>query len=221
MKLVILGATGTTGALAVKEALAAGHEVLAYVRNPARLAPSPGLTIVTGSVEDAAAMTAAFKGADAVLWCLGARWAPVMLFRRVDFQQRTLPRVIEAINDAGVKRFVLMSSLGVGDTASRQSPMLRLLLTGIVARNLFRDKQIAKRALDDCRARWTAVYPVVLKDGPAEPDWDLIPIDRVKKVPGNPTLTFATVARALVALTLEQGEAGGKLLLAPKGQWQG
>jgi hypothetical protein len=48
MKLAIFGATGGTGRLLVEEALAAGHEVVAFVRNPSKLtarldATSPGI----------------------------------------------------------------------------------------------------------------------------------------------------------------------------------
>lgn len=38
MKLVIFGATGKAGKLLVEQALAAGNEVVIYVRNPARQA---------------------------------------------------------------------------------------------------------------------------------------------------------------------------------------
>src|ERR1017187_3923267 len=42
MKLTILGATGATGTFLVGQALAAGHDVTAVVRDPARLAvPAP------------------------------------------------------------------------------------------------------------------------------------------------------------------------------------
>ena len=37
MSLVIFGATGNTGKLLVEQALAAGNQVVAYVRNPAKL----------------------------------------------------------------------------------------------------------------------------------------------------------------------------------------
>jgi uncharacterized protein YbjT (DUF2867 family) len=34
MKVIVFGATGKAGQLAVRQALAAGHDVTAYVRNP-------------------------------------------------------------------------------------------------------------------------------------------------------------------------------------------
>lgn len=38
MNIVVLGASGGTGRLIVEQALAAGHEVVAFVRTPAKLA---------------------------------------------------------------------------------------------------------------------------------------------------------------------------------------
>src|SRR5260370_7321085 len=52
MKLTILGATGATGTCLTSQALAAGHEVTAVVRDPARLAVSahPRLRTVIADV---------------------------------------------------------------------------------------------------------------------------------------------------------------------------
>lgn len=37
MKIAIFGGTGPTGQLVVREALAAGHDVVAFARNPGKL----------------------------------------------------------------------------------------------------------------------------------------------------------------------------------------
>ena len=68
------------------------------------------------------------------------------LLRPVTFQQRTLPTVIAAINEARVARFVLMSSFGIADTRSKTSFLPRVVY-GAVARNLFEDKALAETAL--------------------------------------------------------------------------
>jgi putative NADH-flavin reductase len=75
MKLTIFGATGATGTTLVSQALAAGHEVTAVVRDPARLAvaDSPRLRIVTADVMDPDAIGPAVTGADAVLSAVGPR----------------------------------------------------------------------------------------------------------------------------------------------------
>jgi putative NADH-flavin reductase len=141
MKLVILRATGTTGGHAMDEALVAGHEVVASVRDPSALRPRKGLTVIGGCVEEEIAMYAVFAASDAVISCLGLRATPGNLLRRVDFQQR--------INAAGLKRFVLMSSFGVGETRA-MSDLIPRVIFGSIAKRLFADKAIAERALPSC-----------------------------------------------------------------------
>ena len=75
MKLTILGATGATGTTLTGQALAAGHEVTAVVRDPARLAvpAHPRLRTVTADIMDPASIAPAIDGADAVLSAVGPR----------------------------------------------------------------------------------------------------------------------------------------------------
>ncbi|EKL8243662.1 NAD(P)H-binding protein [Pseudomonas aeruginosa] len=200
MKIVILGAMGTTGQYAVDYALAAGHEVIAYVRNPGAVKPRPGLTAIGGSVGDQAAMAEVFASADAVISCLGAQVAVETLLGGTDFLRRMLPRLIGAINAAGVPRFVLMSSFGIGETAKKAGFIYRYLFMAVIAKRLFDDKAIAEQLLANCKANWTAVYPVSLKDGLVDKDWDMLQFASVSKVPGLPVLSFATVAKVLVEL---------------------
>ena len=57
MKLTVFGATGGVGRELVSQALAAGHRVCAYVRNPAKLdLDHPELTVIAGELTDAAAV---------------------------------------------------------------------------------------------------------------------------------------------------------------------
>lgn len=74
MRLAIFGATGRTGSQLLGQALQAGHEVTAIVRNPGRL-PTPalaGLRVVAAGVMDAAAIAPGIWGSDAVISALSA-----------------------------------------------------------------------------------------------------------------------------------------------------
>src|SRR5260370_571369 len=66
MKLTILGASGATGTYLTSQALAAGHEVTAVVRDPARLAvpAHPRLRTVIADVMDPASIAPAIEAAD-------------------------------------------------------------------------------------------------------------------------------------------------------------
>ncbi len=67
----VFGATGPAGRLVVHRALEQEHKVTACARNPAKLDELPGLTVVAGELDDAAAIRTAVTGADAVISLLG------------------------------------------------------------------------------------------------------------------------------------------------------
>ena len=75
MELTIFGATGVTGASLTGQALAAGHEVTAVVRDPARLSVphSPRLRVLTADLMDPGAISPAVAGADAMFAAFGPR----------------------------------------------------------------------------------------------------------------------------------------------------
>jgi len=80
MKLVILGATGGTGRQLVEQALAQGHTVTVFVRNPAKVRRSHhNLRMAQGNILDENAVEKAIEGQEAVLSALGVR-PPVILF---------------------------------------------------------------------------------------------------------------------------------------------
>src|SRR5690348_16254133 len=74
MKIVVVAATGGIGRQILDQAVAAGHDVTAVVRSPAKLAGLPVRVVAADlAAADAAALESAIGGADAVLSGLGAR----------------------------------------------------------------------------------------------------------------------------------------------------
>src|SRR5690349_2134164 len=74
MKLTVFGATGGIGQEIVRQALTAGHEVTAVVRDPARLpVTGAGLDVFRADLTDPEAVRPAVSSRDAVLSGLGAR----------------------------------------------------------------------------------------------------------------------------------------------------
>ncbi len=67
MKLAIIGATGRVGSRLTAEALRRGHQVTAIARNPEKLAPGPGLTLVRGDLRQPEEMVRLLAGHDAVI----------------------------------------------------------------------------------------------------------------------------------------------------------
>jgi uncharacterized protein YbjT (DUF2867 family) len=72
MNLTVFGATGGVGREVVTQALDAGHDVTAYVRNPSKLdVTHSNLTVITGELTDRDAVQRAVHGSDAVISALG------------------------------------------------------------------------------------------------------------------------------------------------------
>jgi putative NADH-flavin reductase len=73
MKLLVLGASGKTGSEVVRQALDAGHEVTAFVRDRAKLSiTDAGLRVSTGDAMSFDDLRSALQGQDAVISTLGA-----------------------------------------------------------------------------------------------------------------------------------------------------
>ena len=71
MRLLVVGATGSLGGLAVAEAALRGHEVTALVRDPARANLPEPVVKIRGDVLDPASLDLAIEGTEAVVCALG------------------------------------------------------------------------------------------------------------------------------------------------------
>jgi putative NADH-flavin reductase len=114
MKLLIFGATGGTGRQLVDQALAQGHEVTAFVRNPARMTTQhQKLKMVKGNVMDCHSVGAAVAGQDAVFSALGARFRWQLLVIAIVVSQilaRTIamPRWLQLVTEIGLPVLALL-----------------------------------------------------------------------------------------------------------------
>ena len=115
MKIAVFGATGQTGKHLVEQALAAGHEVVAFARTPSKLqANHERLSIVTGDAQDLASVERAVAGVDAAVSALGPTAnAP-------DYQvARGMGNILVAMKNKGVRRLVVAAGAGVEDPQDR------------------------------------------------------------------------------------------------------
>ena len=111
MKIAIFGATGDTGKQLVEQALAAGHEVVAYVRNPSKLSIShEHLTVIQGELADEALIERAVSGADAVISVLGPRGGS----KNKPITQGT-QNIIATMKKQGLHRLIISSTLSAKD----------------------------------------------------------------------------------------------------------
>ncbi|XP_052784640.1 uncharacterized protein LOC128220321 [Mya arenaria] len=110
MRLAVLGASGRTGKIVVREAIARGHEVTAVVRNLKKLTDKhDNLQVVTADIFDPDSLVSYFEGRDAVLSCLGCG-PSVFSMRKITFFTDSIQPIVEAIRKVKVTRLVFMSS---------------------------------------------------------------------------------------------------------------
>jgi putative NADH-flavin reductase len=166
MKLTIFGATGRTGRQLTEQALAAGHDVTAVVRDPARLAvpASPRLHVVTADVLDPAAIVPAVAGADAVATAIGPRGnGPTTI------SQDSVRSIIRAMHKAGTQRLLLVSGSVVTDEG--EGAVMRYLLKPLARRTALRhvcaDMRAAEAEVTRSGLDWTIMRPPRLTDRPA------------------------------------------------------
>ena len=160
MRLLILGATGPTGRHLVDQALAGGHDVTAFVRDPGRLtATRPRLAVAAGDATDARALEGAMNGQHAVLSALGAGNS-----LRSEIASRAVAAVVPAMQAQGVKRIIYLSAFGVGETFEQASVVQRLAYRTLL-RQIFADKAKADAMLRASALDWTLVYPTLLMNG--------------------------------------------------------
>ena len=162
MKLLVLGGTGGTGSQLVTQALAAGHDVTVLARDRSRVTTQhPNLRVIEGSVESGGPLNEAMHGQDAVISAIGRG----KTFKADNLMKRSVPAILNAMAQNGVRRLLLESALGVGDSYA-DSPILAKLFFRTLLRGIYADKLVADNMVRESDSDWTIVQPTVLTDGP-------------------------------------------------------
>jgi putative NADH-flavin reductase len=114
MKLLIFGATGGTGRQLVEQALEQGHEVTAFVRNPAKVTTKhEKLKVVKGNILDCHSVGAAVAGQDAIFSALGVRfrWQIIVIaivVSQILVRTIAMPRWLQLVTDIGLPVLALL-----------------------------------------------------------------------------------------------------------------
>lgn len=161
-RVLIVGATGGTGRLLVAQALERGYTVTALVRRRSKLALAhPQLRIVEGDVLDPASLEEAVRGQAAVVSALGHK----RYFALTRILSEGTRNLLRAMEDHGVRRFVCMTSLGIGDSAGRMGIYYTFFTIPLILPFYFWDKTRQERIIAASRAEWTIVRPGLLTNG--------------------------------------------------------
>lgn len=175
MKLTIFAATGGIGRQALEQAVAAGHDVTAVVRNPKKLSRQVRTVTADLATPDVAALESAVAGADAVLSGLGPRSNS-----EAGIAWRGTRAIVQAMQATDVRRIVVVSAAPIGTVPSpgRPKPPKHDPGDGFFMRNLFgplvkaalrkhyADLALMEDVLWSSDLDWTIVRPPRLTDGP-------------------------------------------------------
>lgn len=164
-RIAILGATSKLGEHLVGCALEQGYSVTALARDPLRIKrQNEHLTVIKGNAQTGEGLDAVVEQAQYVVSALGSL-VPVM----ESCMQQLVPRLAGL---KGLKRFVLISRLGTGQTlqqSSRVSGPIQARLP-VLLMPLFRDINLAEKAVRDSALPYTIVRATRLTDDPPTDD---------------------------------------------------
>lgn len=172
MRVLVVGATGGSGRATVEALLSAGHEVTAFARRPEALAvASERLRVFQGDATNAGDVERAVQGQDAVIVTLGITENPLLVRLRgsagtpLDVRSAGTRNVISAMRRHGVRKLVVQTTYGVGETRGRLPLQWRLMFS-LLLKPQIADTERQEREVRESGLDWVLAQPVGLTDDP-------------------------------------------------------
>jgi putative NADH-flavin reductase len=159
MRITIFGANGGTGRVLVRQALDAGHEVVAVTRRPGEFPLAhPRLVIAGADVRDSQAVRGAVEGAGAVLSSLGVPFTrkPVTVY------SEGVSVITTAMSRLGVKRIAVVSSTAVephrhAEGGFMLNRVMQPLVSATIGKTTYADMRVMEDILRRSDLDWTVV----------------------------------------------------------------
>lgn len=206
LTITVIGASQGTGAALVDQALSAGHHVRSVAR---RTPPADGRShhvTVRGDATDADFLRTAIAGSDAVVVMVGS---PAR--SREPIRTEVTAAVIEAMQAEGLRRLVVQSSLGVGDSIDRLGPISRYLAFPFMLKHPIADHNTQEALVRSSGLDWTILRPGYLSDKPATGRLRGIPTGYAGTF--SPQVTRTDVAALTLATVGDRSTIGRELML--------
>lgn len=195
MKIVVFGASGGTGRELVRQGLAAGHQITAFVRDPHSMPAQSGLRIAIGDATDPQPVTNAIIGQDAVLSALGPR-----TLAKDPLLPESMKHILAAMQQHGVRRLIVLGASGVAPDAAKNLSALVRLLQKVIAATVLKNPFASQKAMQELIRRsdtdWTVVQPPRLLNSPGRGAWR-VGVDALP--PRGLTIARADVAAFMLA----------------------
>ena len=159
MKILVLGANGAVGQLAIDELLKANHEVKAVVRNASTLSKKhPRLTVEQGDPTNAANLEWLLAGQDAVLSTLGVRKN-----KRTTLRFDVATSLLAGMKKHGVRKLVWLDGAGVGSSKEfmqRSSFLFGRIVMPLFLNHMYADAAVADELIERSGCDWVIVRPM-------------------------------------------------------------
>jgi len=161
MNILIFGASGATGHELVNQALAQGHHVTAFVRNPSKLKiENDKLKVIQGDVVNYPLVESAVKGQDAVLSALGAASA----FKYDQSVVDGANNIIKAMETNDVDRLIYMSFVGVKESRNTAGFVIKYIAPKLLSTEIT-GHEAREKMIKESQLKWTIVRAPTLTNG--------------------------------------------------------
>ena len=162
VRVLVIGATGGTGRQLVHQALEQGHQVTAFVRDPARLnIEHANFRIVKGDVLDYASVESAMRGQSVVLCALGHK----RFFYPNKIQSNGMRNILRAMKACDVPRLICETALGIGNSVGRLGLPHTFFILPLILPFYMWDKLRQEQLIAASDRDWIIVRPGMLTSG--------------------------------------------------------
>lgn len=211
-RLLVLGGSGRTGGLLIAEALKRGHTITALVRDPTSLQTDsavlyetpPRLLIVQGTplrLEDIEkAMTESEDRPTIIISTLGQTrqsgnpWSATTSPRKI--MADSIRNAIEVGKKHGIRRIVIMSMFGAGDSFPNLNIMMRLIMRNSNMIQTLEDQNLVDEIVKGCGLDYVLARPAMLSGEASLPLKELG--DRGENAGFMPTVSASSIAGFLL-----------------------
>lgn len=161
MKVIVFGASGKTGGMVVEKAKAAGHDVTAFTHDTDEPPPS-GVRVVSGDATNADVVRRGLAGHDAVIDTIGGTTP----WKDSGMETSVAKAIITGMKAEGVRRLIVVSAMGVGESADQAGFIYGKLLMPTMMRGVVQDKGHMEDEIDASGLDFVIARPAALSDDP-------------------------------------------------------